>query len=138
MKALSVRQPYAGLIVRGEKIIEMRDWWTDYRGPVLICAGRTAEVSFDDPEEQSWFDAEFPRGVAVGVADLVEVRRFSPMDVEKIGERFVCELVNEPFEPDKLNFNCFAWVFENARTIKPFKVRGHLGLFDVALPERSD
>lgn len=40
MKALSVRQPYAWLIVNGIKDIENRTWRTGYRGPVLIHASK--------------------------------------------------------------------------------------------------
>jgi hypothetical protein len=41
MKALSVRQPWAWLIVHGWKNIENRDWPTRVRGRVLIHAGKT-------------------------------------------------------------------------------------------------
>lgn len=41
MKALSIRQPYAWLIVNGIKDVENRTWHTGYRGPVLIHAGKT-------------------------------------------------------------------------------------------------
>lgn len=41
MKALSIRQPYAWLIVNGFKDIENRDWPTKFRGRVLIHAGAT-------------------------------------------------------------------------------------------------
>lgn len=40
MKALSVRQPWAWLIVSGGKDVENRKWKTTYRGPVLIHASR--------------------------------------------------------------------------------------------------
>jgi hypothetical protein len=36
MKVLSVRQPWASLIVLGYKDIENRSWATSYRGPLLI------------------------------------------------------------------------------------------------------
>lgn len=39
MRALSINQPWAWLIVHGFKDIENRDWPTDYRGTVLIHAG---------------------------------------------------------------------------------------------------
>ena len=37
MKALSVRQPWAGLIAAGLKTIEVRPRPTHYRGDLLIC-----------------------------------------------------------------------------------------------------
>ena len=38
MKALSVKQPWAELIVAGVKDVENRSWATDHRGPLLIHA----------------------------------------------------------------------------------------------------
>lgn len=40
MKAISIRQPWAWLIVNGFKDIENRSWRTNYRGPVLIHASQ--------------------------------------------------------------------------------------------------
>lgn len=41
MKILTVCQPYADLIARGVKRIENRSWATNYRGPLLIHAGKS-------------------------------------------------------------------------------------------------
>lgn len=40
MKALSIRQPWAWLILHGGKDIENRVWRTRYRGPLLIHAAK--------------------------------------------------------------------------------------------------
>ena len=42
MRTLSIRQPWAWLIVHGHKDVENREWATDYRGPLLIHASKTA------------------------------------------------------------------------------------------------
>jgi hypothetical protein len=41
MKALSIRQPWAWLILHAQKDIENRTWATKFRGPVLIHASQT-------------------------------------------------------------------------------------------------
>jgi hypothetical protein len=41
--ALSIQQPWAGLIACGMKDIENRSWRTDFRGPVLIHAGKAID-----------------------------------------------------------------------------------------------
>lgn len=41
MKALSVRQPWAWLIVNGFKDIENRSWATKFRGRILVHASKT-------------------------------------------------------------------------------------------------
>ena len=45
VKVLSVRQPWAWLIVAGLKDIENRTWKTDYRGRLLIHAGKEFDWS---------------------------------------------------------------------------------------------
>lgn len=40
MKALSIRQPWASLILKAGKGIENRDWPTKYRGRILIHAAK--------------------------------------------------------------------------------------------------
>jgi len=39
MKAISIRQPWAWLVVNGHKDIENRSWATKFRGKVLVHAG---------------------------------------------------------------------------------------------------
>lgn len=39
-KVLSVRQPWAWLIVNGHKPVENREWWSLYRGRLLIHASQ--------------------------------------------------------------------------------------------------
>lgn len=42
-RALSVRRPYANLILAGHKTIENRTWSTDHRADIVIHAGQTWE-----------------------------------------------------------------------------------------------
>ncbi|WP_245839042.1 ASCH domain-containing protein [Yersinia kristensenii] len=48
MKALSIRQPWAWLIVNGYKDIENRTWNTKCRGPVLIHASTAKPAGGDN------------------------------------------------------------------------------------------
>ncbi|MFD0366314.1 ASCH domain-containing protein [Nocardia sp. GCM10030253] len=41
LRVLSVRRPWANLIVAGRKTVENRSWSTAYRGRLVIHAGRT-------------------------------------------------------------------------------------------------
>ena len=40
MKVLTIRQPWASLIIQGYKRFEFRSWKTNYRGDLLIHAGK--------------------------------------------------------------------------------------------------
>ncbi|WP_229215634.1 ASCH domain-containing protein [Duganella sp. CY15W] len=48
MKALSIRQPWAWLIVNGYKDIENRSWSTNVRGKVLVHASKGAPATHPD------------------------------------------------------------------------------------------
>jgi len=58
MKALSIRQPWAGLIAAGVKTIETRNWRTGYRGQLLICASRQQDKTFVLHNSFDWNNAQ--------------------------------------------------------------------------------
>lgn len=103
MKALSVKQPWANLIASGQKTIETRTWATDYRGPMLIVSSKKPPIP--------------PAGYALAVADLVDCL---PMLRE-----------HEPAACCTVYDGAYAWILQNVRRIRPFAVRGSLGLFEV-------
>lgn len=76
--ALSLKQPWAALLVHGLKSIDVRAWPTARRGPVLIHAAR-----HPDPRPEAWAhvtdavrpDAELVGGL-VGAAVLTGCRTY--------------------------------------------------------------
>jgi hypothetical protein len=52
MKELSIRQPWAWLIIAGHKDVENRSWTTTYRGPLLIHAARRPDDVMADIENR--------------------------------------------------------------------------------------
>jgi hypothetical protein len=43
MRALTIKQPWASLIIAGEKTAEFRSWATKRRGPIAIHAGASID-----------------------------------------------------------------------------------------------
>jgi hypothetical protein len=75
MRIITVRQPWASLIVAGVKDVENRTWPTSYRGPVLIHAGKRPDaISVAEVERRfgAHLDNIGPLGGVVGVADIVD------------------------------------------------------------------
>jgi len=79
MKILSIRQPWAWLIVAGHKDIENRKWYTNHRGPLLIHASKAMDPE-DFPMQRKWVNQsgivipeDLPRGAIVGAATLTDV-----------------------------------------------------------------
>lgn len=84
--ALSVRQPWAWLIIHGYKPIENRQWSTTHRGLILIHAPQRFE--HDVFEHWPWRDIERPdrdallTGGIVGEARIVTVTERRPADFD--------------------------------------------------------
>jgi hypothetical protein len=88
MKAISIMQPWAWLIVNGHKDIENRDWCSNnpglkYRGQVLIHTGLRFDEDFSGiglPEIVRTMpgEDELPRGGIVGVAEIVDCVKDHP------------------------------------------------------------
>jgi len=68
MKAVTIYQPYAELIARGEKRVENRSWRTDYRGPLAIHAGCSRAWLRSWPRPFSPGELSF--GAIIAVAEL--------------------------------------------------------------------
>lgn len=64
MKALTIKQPWASLIVDGYKCYEFRSWKTNYRGKILIHAGKNLEKEM--LERFSCYNLEYELGAIVG------------------------------------------------------------------------
>jgi predicted transcriptional regulator len=74
MKALSLKQPFAELILQGRKTIELRKWNTKFRGEFLIHASKSPASEFMNKfgfEENS-----LPTGAILGKAKLVDVKHY--------------------------------------------------------------
>lgn len=80
MRALSIRQPWAELILRGDKDVENRSWRTHHRGPLLIHASRTVDR---EAMRRHGF-VSLPTGGLVGLVDVIDCteQRTSPWHLE--------------------------------------------------------
>lgn len=140
MRVLTVRQPWAHLIIHGDKDVEnrARNVAGTYRGPVAVHAAlRWDTEAFSDPlveralarygvTRENATASELPSGAIIGVADLVDVREPDDVTVQ------VDERVWEPVSRDP---SPWAWpnrkhlVFANPHVLaRPIPFRGGLGL----------
>lgn len=121
MKALSIRQPWAWLIVHGLKDVENRTWAPNHRGDFYVHAAKSLYGTIEERERiRQWvwerFDIELPeddcfeRGGIVGRAEAVVVvkKSLSPWFMGPYG-----------------------LIIENAKPLPFRKYSGRLGFFDV-------
>lgn len=64
MKVLTIKQPWADLIVDGYKKYEFRSWKTNYRGKILIHAGMSLEK--DQVEKFNDYNLSLTKGAIIG------------------------------------------------------------------------
>ncbi len=123
MKAISVRQPWAELIVSGKKKIEIRSWKTNYRGYLLIHASKVV-----DKEALKFFKMEnklLAKGAIVGIAYLRDIKLYRNF------EDFLNDKELHLSIRYKRSFPVFGFVLEHVKRIMPIKYRGRLGLFEI-------
>ncbi|MEZ2241750.1 hypothetical protein [Microcoleus sp.] len=119
--ALTLWQPWASLIAEEVKRVETRSWLTDYRGPIAIHAakrdinpGEITHLRNLLPDEDIWTprgNCEFPLGVVVAIANLIDCVEITP---EFIAQQSEQELKCGDWTPGR-----FAWVLEIIRTVVP-------------------
>ena len=117
MKALSIRQPWAWLIVNGYKDIENRTWSTNFRGRVYVHAGRKIK-SGDFPEQRDYITQSgilLPEEPALGAI---------------VGEVTITDCVNTSSSPWFRGPYGFL-LLEPTAYAMPIPYRGQLGFFDV-------
>ena len=116
--ALSIRQPWAELILSGRKTIEIRTWSTSYRGPLWLHAGRK-----EDPELQRYFKLRnLFHGGFVGQAVISSVLR---LDKDRWERWRYLHLSEGPMPPE-----VYGWVLRDPnRFARPLPAPGSLGLF---------
>jgi len=124
MKALTICQPYADLILLPEshedyKRAENRSWFGDYRGPLLIHAGKSREwLGMDDDPTKMVF------GAIIGQVECVACYHVSAIQELKIPSTFHWLKHHRHVEGP------WCHIFMNpVRLEKPIPCRGALGYF---------
>lgn len=117
MKALSILQPWAWLIVHGYKDIENRNWKTAFRGRILIHAGkRWGREQKDDLE---WIRQNFP---TIPLPDSFELGGI-------VGAATVTDCVDQ--SSSRWFFGEYGFVLAEPATCGFVPWRGQLGFFDI-------
>jgi hypothetical protein len=126
MKAISIRAPWWWFILHGGKDIENRDWWTGYRGPVLIHASKW----FRAQEVQD--DFRYAQQIASMGLDLpsVTLRDLKSLGGYIVGQVEIVDCVKQSGSP--WFFGKYGFVLRNPVSFtNPYPVKGALGLFEV-------
>ena len=123
MKVLTIRNPWASLIVDGYKEYEFRSWKTNYRGKIFIHSSANLEKNTFD--RFKGYNLNYINGAIIGEAEIID-----------------CILVDDDFNKKLVKSNpiiygrsnhteTYAWKLANIKKYdKPVYIKGRLGLWN--------
>lgn len=123
MKALSIKNPWASLIINGYKEYEFRTWKTKYRGKILIHSSLGIEKNVLNKFKD--YSLDYNNGYIIGEATL--------SDCILMTDEFYHELLNIDSAVYELSTHemKYAWKLENIiKYENPIKAKGNLGLWN--------
>jgi ASCH domain len=119
--AISIRQPWAELILRGVKEIEIRSWDDAYRGDLYLHTGKRPD---------GYRILEFGMGELFlgGYVGVIEVAAIIPFSEARWEEWRPKHLDNGRFQS-----GLYAWIIRNPRRFQhPISAPGSLGIYEPA------
>ena len=124
MKVITLKQPWATLVAEGLKKYEFRSWKLNYRGEILIHAGKG--VDLDAMKKFENLNLEFPKSrilAKVNILDCIELNK-------DINEKIIKE--NELVYGHKYDRRGYAWKLEVVEKINDDKdISGKQGIWNL-------
>ena len=124
MKVITIKQPWATLIVEGYKRFEFRSWKTNYRGDILIHAGKGIDKEAMECLKK-YLPDEIPLGKIIGKATLIDCIPMSKDFADMLAKEN-----NDIYTTHSFSRN-YGFKLENVEKLdNPIEIRGQLGLWN--------
>jgi hypothetical protein len=125
MRCLSISQPYADLIINGQKTIELRTWNTKFRGEFLVHA--PIKVNKQACKRLRIDEGNLRKGVIVGKAELYNVKTYKSQ--EELKSDYTKHFAGREY----LNHR-YGFLLKNPQPLRiPIPYKGSLGFFEAKL-----
>ena len=125
MKALTIKEPFASLIANNIKKYEFRTWKTNYRGYVLIHAGKSIDKNAILKFKK--YNLNYQNGYIIAIAKIVDCIKVDD-DFRKVLKKENNYVYSHVIEDN--NWNGYAFKLEEIQKIEPIKTNGKLSLWD--------
>ena len=127
MKVLTIKQPWATLIMQGDKRFEFRSWQTKYRGDLLIHAGKGIDKEAMK-RLAKYLPAELPYGKILGKVKLVDCIKMSPEFKQLLLKENSDIYTKSSFQEN------YGWQVADVQIFeKSIEAKGHLSLWEYDL-----
>ena len=124
MKALTIKQPWATLIMQGDKRFEFRSWQTKYRGDLLIHAGKGIDKEAMK-RLAKYLPEELPYGKILGKVKLVDCIKMSPEFKQLLLKENSDIYTKSSFQEN------YGWQVTDTEVLEnPIDAKGHLSLWE--------
>ncbi len=117
MKALSLKQPFAELILQGKKKIELRKWNTKFRGEFLIHSSKIPDIK----NMKKFGFHDLPNGFILGQANLESVKKYD--SEEELSKDKDLHLADN-------TWGNYGFILKNVKRIKPIPAKGQLNFWE--------
>ena len=125
MKVLSIKEPWASLIMNGTKKIETRSWKTKYRGEIYIHASLSKAKITKSEVYELIKDMNFKCGYIICKCNLVDCIYMTNEYVNDMKTNHYEEYICGHYEVGR-----YAWIVEDVKVIEPIEAKGKLGLWN--------
>lgn len=125
MKVLSIKEPWASLIMNGTKKIETRSWKTKYRGEIYIHASSSKAKITKSEVYELIKDMNFKCGYIICKCNLVDCIYMTDEYVNDMKINHYEEYICGHYEVGR-----YAWIVEDVKVIEPIEAKGKLGLWN--------
>lgn len=123
MKAITIKQPFASLIIEGYKEYEFRTWRTKFRGDILIHAGKGVDKKA--MEKYKHLVSDCPSGCILGIVKITDCIKIDDEAREMLKDNIVYDnIVNNK------DWDGFGFKIESIRKVENTPANGKLSLWD--------
>lgn len=130
MKTLTINQPFATLIVEGLKEYEFRTWKTNYRGEILIHAGKGVDKKA--MKKYEYLGLEYPKGCIIGKATITDCIKIDDNARKILKEKNSIIYSNII---DNKDWNGYGFKLENVEKLENIEVCGKLSFWEFDYPQ---
>lgn len=130
MKTLTIKQPFATLILEGLKEYEFRTWKTNYRGEILIHAGKAVDKKA--MKKYEYLGLEYPKGCIIGKATITDCIKIDD-DARKILKEKNSIIYSNII--DNKDWNGYGFKLENVEKLENIEACGKLSFWEFDYPQ---
>lgn len=130
MRVITIKQPWATLIQKGYKEYEFRTWKTNYRGEILIHAGKG--IDKEAMKRFEYLNLEYPVGQIIAKATLTDCVKVDD-ELRSILAKKDPIVYKGVIQRTSNDWDGYGFKLENVESIPPIRINGKLSLWDYDL-----